>query len=318
MKLGLFLALFGKLSLEQALDKAKAAGVQMVEIGVAHIAMDEWLDHPPAQTKIKDMLASRGLSISAFSPHGAEYGNPLHPNPDIAKVSDAYFRKVIRLAQQMGVPVVNNFSGCPGGSPQDVTPNWITCAWPDDFPSALQWQWEERVIPYWRTMNQFLTDHGVQVAIEQHPGFVVYNTSTMLRLRAECGAAIGTNFDPSHLFWQGIDPVQQVYALKGAIFHMHAKDTMVQHHNIALNGVLDAGSYANLESRAWFFRTIGYGQPEIVWKNIASALRITGYDYVMSIEHEDALMSVDEGLSKAASFLKSVILTEQPAQAWWI
>jgi len=314
MKLGLFLALFGKLNFAQALDKAKAAGVEAVEIGPAHTRLAEWLDNPAAQAKAKDMLTARGLSISAFSTHG----NPLHPNPVIAKQDDERFRQTVRLAQQMGVPVVNNFSGCPGGSPTDTTPNWITCAWPDDFPRALQWQWEEKVIPYWRELNTFLSDHGVKVAIEQHPGFVVYNTSTMLRLRAECGAAIGTNFDPSHLFWQGIDPVQQIYALKGAIFHMHAKDTMLQPHTVALNGVLDAGSYANLDSRAWFFRTIGYGQPEIVWKNIASALRITGYDYVMSIEHEDALMSVDEGLSKAASFLKSVILTEQPAQAWWI
>jgi sugar phosphate isomerase/epimerase len=314
MKLGLFLALFGKLSLEQALDKAKAAGVEAVEIGPAHTPLAEWLDNPAAQAKAKDMLAARGLSISAFSTHG----NPLHPNPAIAKRDDERFRQTIRLAQQMGVPVVNNFSGCPGGSPSDTTPNWVTCSWPTDFTDALKWQWEAKVIPYWRELNTFLTDHGVKVAIEQHPGFVVYNTGTMLRLRAECGAAIGTNFDPSHLFWQGIDPVQAIHALKGCIFHMHAKDTTLQRANIAVNGVLDTGSYANLAQRSWYFRSVGYGQPEIVWKDMMTALRIAGYDYVMSIEHEDALASVAEGLSKAVSFLKGVLLTEQPAQAWWI
>ena len=318
MKLGLFLQLYGKLNLEQALDKAQAAGLHMVELGVKHIALNDWLDNPQAQSKLNDMLSARDLAISAFSPHGAEYGNPLHPDPEIAKVSDQYFRNVIRLAAQLGVPVINNFSGCPAGSPNDTTPNWITCPWPDDYPRALRWQWEERVIPYWRDVNQFLTDHGVKVAIEQHPGFVVYNTRTMLRLREACGDAIGANFDPSHLFWQGIDPVQQIYALKGAIFHMHAKDTMLQRRNIELNGVLDPGPYEDLENRAWFFRTISFGQPDNVWKNIVTALRLVGYDYVMSIEHEDALMSVDEGFSKAVSFLKDIILREQPAEAWWI
>ena len=151
-----------------------------------------------------------------------------------------------------------------------------------------------------------------------HPGFVVYNTGTMLRLRAECGSAIGTNFDPSHLFWQGIDPAQSIRALKGAIFHMHAKDTTLDRVNIAVNGVLDTGSYRNLDQRSWYFRTIGHGQPEMVWKDIMRALRIAGYDYVMSIEHEDALASVDEGVAKAASFLKGVLFDEPPADPWWV
>ena len=314
MKLGLFLALYGKMNLEQALDKAQAAGVEAVEVGPAHTDLDGWLDNPSAQANVKDMCAARGLMISAFSTHG----NPVHPNAAIAKHDDERFRKTIRLAQQMGVPVVNNFSGCPGGSPSDATPNWVTCSWPTDFTDAVKWQWEAKVIPYWRDANKFLSDHGVKVAIEMHPGFVVYNTSTMLRLRAECGDAIGTNFDPSHLFWQGIDPAQAIRALKGAIFHMHAKDTTLHQHNIAVNGVLDTGSYRNLDQRSWFFRSVGYGQPEIVWKDMMSALRMAGYDYVMSIEHEDALASVDEGVSKAVAFLKGVLLTEQPAEAWWI
>jgi sugar phosphate isomerase/epimerase len=314
MKLGLFLAIYNEFGLERALDKAKGAGVEAVEIGPSHTNLTALLDKPAAQAEMKEALASRGLKISAFSAHG----NPLHPNPAIAVRDDELFRKTVQLAQQMGVPVVNNFSGCPGGSLSDTTPNWVTCSWPTDFQDAVKWQWEAKVIPYWRDANTFLNDHGVKVAIEMHPGFVVYNTSTMLRLRAECGDAIGTNFDPSHLFWQGIDPAQAILALKGAIFHMHAKDTTLQTANVAINGVLDTGSYGNLDQRSWFFRTVGYGQPEYVWKGIISALRLAGYDYVVSIEHEDALASIDEGVGRAASFLRGMLLTEPPAIAWWI
>ena len=313
MKLGLFLALYGNSTFEEALDKAHAAGVQAVEVGPAHTDLDGWLDKPDAQARVKAMLAERGLTISAFSAHG----NPLHPNPAIAAKDDELFHRMIKLAEQMGVPVVNNFSGCPGGSPTDTTPNWVTCSWPTDYSDAVKWQWEAKVIPYWREANKFLADHGVKVAIEMHPGFVVYNTSTMLRLRAECGNAIGTNFDPSHLFWQGIDPALAIKAMTGAIFHMHAKDTTLQRANIAVNGVLDTGSYRNLGDRSWFFRTVGYGQPEIVWKDMMTALRIAGYDYVMSIEHEDGLASIDEGVNKAVAFLKNVLLTEAPANPWW-
>ena len=314
MKLGLFLAVYGQSTFEQALDKAKAAGVDAVELGPVHTDLAGWLDQPAAQVRVKEMLAQRVLTISAFSAHG----NPLHPNPAIASKDDDLFRRTILLAEQMGVPVVNNFSGCPAGSPTDTTPNWVTCPWPTDYADALKWQWDVKVIPYWREMNRFLDDHRVRVAIEWHPGFVVYNTATMLRLRAECGNSIGANFDPSHMFWQGIDPVHVIRAMKGAIYHMHAKDTALQPENIAINGVLDAGSYRNLAERSWFFRSVGYGQPEIVWKEMVSALRIAGYDYVMSIEHEDALASIDEGVGKAVSFLKNVLLTEAPANPWWI
>ena len=316
MKLGLFLAVYGQLSIEQALDQAKAAGVEAVEIGPGHTDLDGWLDNPSAQARLKDAVASRGLMISSFSAHGLP-GNPIHPDPAKARPDDERFRKTIRLAQQMGVPVVNNFAGCPGGSPTDTSPNWITCSWPTEFSDMVKWQWEQKVIPYWREMNRFLSDHGVKVAIEMHPGFVVYNTSTMLRLRAECGESIGANFDPSHLFWQGIDPAQCINALKGAIFHVHAKDTTLMKANIAVNGVLDTGSYRYLDKRSWFFRTVGYGQPESAWKEIITALRLAGYDYVMSIEHEDALASIDEGVHKAAAFLKGILLSEQPANPWW-
>ena len=158
---------------------------------------------------------------------------------------------------------------------------------------------------------------GVKLAFEMHPGFVVYNPETLLRLRAAVGPVIGANYDPSHLFWQGIDPVASIHYLTGAIHHFHAKDTYMDARNIAVNGVLDTKPYSKLPQRSWTFRTVGYGHDQFTWRSIVSALRLTGYDYVMSIEHEDPLASIDEGLAKAVSFLKDVLLTEQPATMWW-
>ena len=152
-----------------------------------------------------------------------------------------------------------------------------------------------------------------------HPGFVVYNPETLIHLREAAGEAVGANLDPSHLFWQGIDAVEAVKTLgrEGAIFHVHAKDTYVDVGNVRRNGILDTKHYGQALDRAWVFRTVGYGQGEKTWRDFVSALRATGYDYVLSIEHEDSLMSIDEGLGKAVELLRAIMLREQPGEMWW-
>lgn len=142
-----------------------------------------------------------------------------------------------------------------------------------------------------------------------HPGFVVYNPETLLRLRQACGPRVEANFDPSHLFWQGIDPVETIKILggQGAIVHVAAKDTYLDRANIARNGVLDTKPQGRLLERSWVFRTVGFGQGERTWPDIISALRAVNYDYVVSIEHEDSLMSTDEGLAKAVGLLRQII-----------
>jgi sugar phosphate isomerase/epimerase len=212
---------------------------------------------------------------------------------------------------------VITFSGCPGDGPDARYPNWVTCPWPNDFQSILEWQWSERVLPYWREQAAFAQSHGVRVAIEPHPGFVVYNAETLLRLRAECGPTIGVNFDPSHFFWQNIDPILAARELRGTIYHVHAKDTRIDPLNTARNGVLDTKPYSNVAERAWVFRTVGYGHDQLFWKDLISELRLAGYDRVLSIEHEDSHMSKLEGLRKAAAFLQSCIISEPPPIAWW-
>lgn len=319
LKLGIFLVLFGRKSLEEALDTAKAAGVQAVEIGTggfpgtAHVSARDVVNDDAAIKRIKNAVESRGLTISALSCHG----NPLHPNREVARKDHDDFVATVKLAQKLGVDTVITFSGCPGESPNSRYPAWVTCPWPPDFLTVLEWQWNEVAIPYWKEQAAFCREHGVKVAIESHPGFLVYNTETALRLRREAGDNIGVNFDPSHLFWQGMDPIECIKALGPAIFHVHAKDTKIDRRNTALNGVLDVKHYGDELNRSWIFRTVGYGHDEEFWKDFVSTLRMVGYDGTISIEHEDSLMSVNEGFRKAVEFLNGLILHEKAGEMWW-
>lgn len=319
MKIGVFEVLFSGQSLETALDYIAASGVQMVELGCgnypgnAHCNVDQLLGNSAAQKDLLSAINSRGLQISALSCHG----NPVHPDKDFAAKDRDTFNKTVRLARELGVEVVANFSGCPGEGPNATKPNWVTCAWPPDYVDILNWQWNEVLIPYWREQAKFLKDNGVKVALEMHPGFCVYNVETMLKLRDACGDAIGCNFDPSHLFWNGVDPCMAIRTLGDAIYHAHAKDCRIDEYNTSINGCNDTKHYSDVLGRSWVFRTIGYGHGLQVWKDIVSALKSVGYDFVLSIEHEDGLMSVNEGFQKAVSLLKEAIITEQPGEMWW-
>jgi sugar phosphate isomerase/epimerase len=321
VKLGVMTVLYQDLPLEEALDKVAAMGVEAVELGTGnypgnhHCNPDELLSAPDSARELRRQIEKRGLMISALSGHG----NPLHPDEDVASAAHETWRKTVRLAALLEVPVVIGFSGCPGDHPGASRPNWVTCAWPTDFLEVLDWQWSERVIPYWVEEAAFAEQHGVRIALEMHPGFVVYNPETLLRLRGAAGSAIGANFDPSHLFWQGIDAVEAIKGLgrERAIFHVHAKDTYIDPANARVNGVLDTKDYGRIAERSWIFRTVGYGQNDKVWRDIMSALRTVDYDYVMSIEHEDALLSIDEGLRKAVDFLNELLFKEERAAMWW-
>ena len=243
----------------------------------------------------------------------------MHPDAAKAEAYDRDFRNAVLLAEKLGLDTVIGFSGCPGDHDGAKYPNWVTCAWPDDYQEILKWQWEEKLIPYWKKTGAFALEHGVShIAFEMHPGFCVYNPETLLKLRAEVGDVIGANFDPSHLIWQGIDPVAAIRALKGAIYHVHAKDTKIDKYNTAVNGVLDTKHYGRELERSWVFRTVGYGNDEIYWRDLVSNLRLCGYDRVLSIEHEDSVMSIDEGLRKAVEFLRPIIINEpKPSTMSW-
>jgi sugar phosphate isomerase/epimerase len=319
MRIGVFTALFQNLPFEQALDKAVAAGVAAVEIGSGgypgsqHCPVDELLDSASRRETYLEAIHSRGLILSALSCHY----EPLHPDEEIAGESDRVFRKSVRLAELLEVPVVNVLSGLPAGAPGDTRPNWVTCPWPDHFTKTLDYQWNQVGIPYWKEAEKFAGDHGVKIGVEMHPGMLIYNVETMLRMRAATGPALGCNFDPSHLFWNGVDPVAAIRQLGEAIVHVHGKDVSVDPYNVSVNGCNDAKPYGQIPQRAWTFRSIGYGHDAMTWKNIISALRLIGYDYVISIEHEDAMMSTDEGLAKGIAMLKEAGIAEPAGQMFW-
>ena len=98
---------------------------------------------------------------------------------------------------------------------------------------------------------------------------------------------------------------------------MHAKATRIDPYNSALNGNLDAKSYADILGRSWVFRSVGYGHGVEWWKAFVSNLRMVGYDNVLSIEHEDGLMTPMEGLRKARDVLKQAVISEQPGKMFW-
>ncbi len=319
MKIGVFAVLFGDKPFEETLDYLVELGVEAVEIGTgayagtAHCDPGRLLSSEARLKEFGHAVERRGLVISALSCHG----NPLHPKASIARAHHLAFEHTVRLASRLGVKTVITFSGCPGGDPRAAQPNWITAPWPPEFAEALEWQWTERVLPYWRNASRLCRSVGVRVAIEMHPNFVAYNPETLRRLREAAPEVIGCNFDPSHMFWQGIDPVAAIRALGDGIFHVHAKDCKLDPANIAVNGVLDAKKYTRELERSWIFRTVGYGHDAAVWKAIVSTLRLVGYDHVLSIEHEDSLMSGAEGLKKAIAFLKDIVIREPAGEAYW-
>ncbi len=318
MRVGVFTPLLSQLPLAAVLKKLAALQINTVELatgnypGDAHCKLS-MLEDAAALDEFKKVLADQGVTISALSCHG----NPLHPDKDRAKHDREVSRKTILLAEKLGVRTMVDFSGCPGDSPNATAPNWVTCPWPPDFLKVIEWQWNEAVAPYWIEHAKFAADHGVKIAVEMHPGFVVYNPETMLRLRSIAGPNVGCNYDPSHLFWQGIDPIAAVRVLQDAIFHVHAKDTQIYPANLPRTGVLDTKPYTQERERSWIFRTCGYGHGAEWWSELISTLRMFGYDYVLSIEHEDSLLSPEEGLTKAANFLNGIVIREQPTAAWW-
>lgn len=320
MKLSVFSVLLSDMSLREACAFLAKQGVQAIEIGCggypgkAHCDPKVLLADAQKLREFQQTIADAGLEIAALSVHG----NPIHPDPAVATSFQQDFEDALKLAQLIGVNRIVTFSGCPGGAPGDKSPNWATCAWPEDYLKVLDYQWNEVLIPYWKEAVKLAESHGVtKIAFEMHPGFCVYNPETLLRLREAVGGdVLGANFDPSHLFWQGIDPVEAIKALKDAIHYFHAKDTSIDQANVAVNGVLDTKHYGD-PGRSWVFRTVGYGHSQFEWNNIISQLRKVGYDDVISIEHEDGFMSSEEGLKKAIRFLQQVLIYEAPGEMFW-
>jgi sugar phosphate isomerase/epimerase len=326
MKIGSLSAAWSAQPLEEVLDFFAGAGLQAVEIGAgaypgtAHCDPAKLNADPKALKAFVKAIESRGLVLSALSVHG----NPLHPSQKIQREHRKAFREAVTLAGKIGVKCVNGFSGLPGGCETDKVPNWVVAPWPEDHGNALVYQWEVAA-KYWQSQVKLLDQNDVCFCLEMHPNFLVYNPETLVKLREVTGSdRICANFDPSHLFWQGIDPSAAIRWLgkkgEGArsyFQHVHAKDSLVYEWNSKVNGVLDTKPYGDEINRGWIFRTVGYGHDAGVWKDMISTLRMVGYDGVLSIEHEDSLMSSNEGFLKAIAFLKDALIFEAPSAMTW-
>ncbi|MBU4292547.1 MAG: sugar phosphate isomerase/epimerase [Actinobacteria bacterium] len=319
MKLGVMANVFVDKNWEDACKSAKEAGLTAIEpgcggfVGKAHCDPQKLLEDDSALKKWVSAAQNNGLEISGFACHG----NMLHPDKSVSDEHIADFEATIELASKIGIKVINGFAGCPGANEDSKDPNWVTCPWPPYFGEAVNWQWEKKVIPFWVEMAKKMKKAKVVVALEMHPGDVVYNTEALLNLREAAGEEICCNFDPSHLFWQGMNPITSIKCLGNAIVHVHAKDSKVDQAVVDFRGVNDWKHYGEITKRAWTFRTVGYGHGAEFWNEFVSTLRLVGYDGVISIEHEDPLMSANEGLTKAITFLKSVLLYEPVGEMWW-
>lgn len=327
MKLGVMGALFNGMSFDDALAYCARLGLDAIEIPVGAYPGKPFFDprrvneSPVLIADIKARLKHHGLEVSALAVHG----NPVAPNRIAARKDHAEFEIACRLAPKLGTDTVVTFSGCPGGSPRDRMPNWVTCAWPPEYAEILRYQWDEVLIPYWTEQSRMCHKLGVKVAWEAHPGFAVYNPDTLMRLSDACcrhlkgRANLGANLDPSHFFWQGIDPIQAARVLgeAGLLFYCHAKDTEIDPYQTSINGTLDTRPYGDLKTRSWVFRTCGYGHGDEFWKPFIAMLRRYGYDGVLSIEHEDSYMSMTEGFEKAVAYLSAILIREKVGPSWW-
>ena len=310
--IGVFDPVYEHDSLDVMLDKVRALGLEAMEIGTGgypnnlHCPLDELIQDKSKAKAWQKKFTDKGIRVATLSCHG----NPVHPNPQHAQKDVDTFRKTVLLAEMLDVKVIVGFSGCPGGTPTDTQPNWITYRWPPEYGEMLEWQWKEKVVPYWKEAAKYARAHGIRrLALEMHPNFVVYNPLTLLKLREAAGEEIGANCDLSHLFWQGCDPVEVIHFLgkQGAIFHAHMKDTVIFPENAAKYGVLNFASEANeLPGASATFRAVGYGHSASLWKSVLQAYMDIDYDGILSIENEDPILPGEVGVERAAYVLKNV------------
>jgi sugar phosphate isomerase/epimerase len=319
MKLSAFAVLYKDKPLSEVLDIFKSKGINYVEVGSGgfigkdHCDPARLLEDAKARQSFQDEFTRRDMKIGCLSCHG----NPVHPQKALAEEYHRDIKDSIDLASLLGVERIVTFSGCPGDHDGAKYPNWPVSPFPEDFQTVVAWQWEEKLIPYWKEMGKYAEDKGVKIAMEMHGGYSVHSPATAIRMRRETGCkALGANLDPSHMWWQGIDPAAAARYLgrEDCLYYFHAKDAAFDPANISYYGVCDMQSFGNAYTRGWQFRTVGYGHDLKTWADIFSTLRSVGYDEIISIEHEDSYMSVEEGLDKAVANLKQVLIFEPAAK----
>lgn len=304
--IGTFTDSLRELAFEPMLDWCKEHGVETLEFGTGnfssapHCKLNELLASDAARENWTGAIAARGLRVSALNCSG----NVLDADDERRERSQRIFSDSVLLVEKLKLDTLVVMSGCPGEP--GVTghfPNWVTTTWQPEYPQLLERQWRQAVIPFWSESARFAADHGVRLAFEMHPGQAVYNPRTLLELRERCGSNIGVNLDPSHLYWQGIEPVRVVQALGEMIYHFHVKDCRIDAEEMALNGGLET-RLGN--GRAWEHCSPGEGHAESHWRELVSELVGCGYERTLSIEYESRATQKDERLRETIALLNRI------------
>jgi sugar phosphate isomerase/epimerase len=280
-----------------------ATGIEIATGGQSsapHLDIDVLLGDATRRRAFAEAFTSRGLRIAALNCSAW----PLHPVVGERHVE--LIRSTIRLAGELGVRKIVTMSGNPGDGPTSTAVNFTWYPWPADSMALLERQWTA-AIGLWEDLGPLADRAGVQLAFELHPLHLVYNVPTLQRMRDAVGPVIGVNLDPSHLFWQGMDPLAVVRALGPAIHHVHLKDTQVIPEQVALAGVLDQRPFDDPAQRAWVFRTVGSIHDREWWTAFVDALREVGYDDALSIENEDASLPPEAAVETSARFMRPIL-----------
>ena len=311
MKLGFVSDTLGGMAFEDLLETARGLGVAGLEVPTGgwstapHFDLRVMLESAQARGDFQRAFEDRALEIISLNANG----NPLHPTDTSQRDC---LHDTIRVAGDMGIQTVCTMSGLPAGAPGDRMPNWVVSSWPPETQSILDYQWNEVLLPFWEETVALAKASGVErIALELHGNQCVYNVPSLLRLREAVGPTIGANLDPSHLFWMGADPLAAIGALGDAIYHVHAKDTLLNAPVQATTSLLENGSLMDIPARSWSYITLGFGHGETWWREFCYRLRMVGYDGWLSIEHEDVLLNALEGLEKSVDLLRGVM----PVQA---
>ena len=311
MKLALCTDVLAGLAFPEMLDRVKQYGIEGVEMTAGgwspcpHVKTEELLASPAALAAFRGELEQRGMEIVALNCSG----NPLAPGALGEKHTASSYRTV-ELAAKLGVKKIVMMSGLPGGGPDDKIPNWITStvSWPDYMPGVIDYQWNEVAIPWWQAFTRHAAEHGIeQIALEEFPSQLVYNPSTLLRLREAVGDIIGMNLDPSHLIAMGADPIAAARKLEGVIYHVHGKDARIERGLADVDGLLEYQPVTQTKTRTWNYVAVGCGQDLKWWKEFFSVLRMTGYNGYVSLEMEDLTMSVEAGLRTSIDALNATL-----------
>jgi sugar phosphate isomerase/epimerase len=282
-----------------------ATGIEIATGGQSsapHLRIDELMGDAGRRREFSAAFTSRGLRIAALNCSAW----PLHPVLGARHVE--LIRSTIRLAAELGVRKLVSMSGSPGDGPGSSTVNFTWYPWPADAMALLDRQWTE-AIELWVGLGAEATAAGIErIAFELHPLHLVYNVPTLERMRAAVGPVIGANVDPSHLFWQQMDPLAVIKALGPAVYHVHLKDTELIPDQVAIAGVLDQRPFDDPAHRGWVFRTVGSVHGREFWSSFVTALRDVGYDDVLSIENEDAGLPPEAAVAQGARFMRSILV----------